>query len=75
MGKSHYILNPLSKDMMGEQILSNAGSVFPLFTTNGNYGGSIELQQSDSNTPEIGIELLESKKKSRNSTEGCSIIC
>ncbi len=49
--------------MMGEQILSNAGSVFSLFTTNGDYCGNIELQQSDSNTLEIGIELLESKRK------------
>ncbi len=61
-GEKSLYLNPLSKNMMGEQILSNAGSVFSLFTTNGNYGGSIELQQSDSNTPEIGIELLEGKK-------------
>ncbi len=54
-------MNPLSKDMMGEQILSNADSVFFLFTTNGDYCGSIE-QQSDSNTPKTGIDLLESKR-------------
>ncbi len=60
--KSLY-LNPLSKDMMWEQILSNANSEIFLFTTNGDYCGNIELQQSDSNTLEIGIELLESKRK------------
>ncbi len=61
-GEKSLYLNPLSKDMMWEQILSNADSVFSLFTTNGDYCGSIELQQSDSNTPEIGIDLLESKR-------------
>ena len=33
-----------------------------MFTADGDYCGSIELQQSDSNTPEIGIDLLESKR-------------
>ncbi len=61
-GEKSLYLNPLSKDMMWEQILSNADSVFSLFTANGDYCGSIELQHSDSNTPEIGIDLLESKR-------------
>ena len=61
-GEMSLYLNPLSKDMMQEQILSNANSVFSLFTADGDYCGSIELQQSDSNTPEIGIDLLESKR-------------
>lgn len=61
-GEKSLYLNPLSKDMMWEQILSNADSVFSLFMTNGDYCGSIELQQSDSNTPEIGIDLLKSKR-------------
>lgn len=61
-GETSLYLNPLSKDMMWEQILSNADSVFSLFTANGDYCGSIELQHSDSNTPEIGIDLLESKR-------------
>ncbi len=58
-GETTLYLNPISKDMMWEQILSNADCVFSLFMTNGDYCGSIELQQPDSNTPEIGIELLE----------------
>ena len=61
-GETSLYLNPLSKDMMWEQILNNADSVFSLFTANGDYCGSIELQHSDSNTPEIGIDLLESKR-------------
>ena len=55
-------LNPLSKDMMWEQTLHHSESVFSLFTTDGDYCGSIELQHSDSNMPEIGIDLLESKR-------------
>jgi len=61
-GENSLYLNLLSKDMMWEQILSDADSVFSLFTANGDYCGSIEVQQSDSNTPEIGIDLLESKR-------------
>lgn len=58
-GEKSLYLNPISKDIMWEQILSNADSVFSLFMANGDYCGSIELQQPDSNTPEIGIDLLE----------------
>lgn len=61
-GETSLYLNPVSKDMMWEQILNNEDSVFSLFTANGDYCGSIELQQPDSNTPEIGIDLLESKR-------------
>jgi len=61
-GKKSLYLNPLSKDMMWEQILSNAESVFSLFIANGDYCGSIELQQSDSNMPEIGIDLLKNQR-------------
>ena len=45
--------------MMWEQILKNADSVFSLFTANGDYCGSIEVQHPGSHTPEIGIDLLE----------------
>lgn len=61
-GETSLYLNPLSKDMMWEQTLNHAESIFSLFTTDGDYCGSIELQHSDSNTPEIGIDLLESKR-------------
>lgn len=64
-GETSLYLNPVSKDMMWEQILKNEDSVFSLFTENGNYCGSIELQQPDSNTPEIGIDLLEDKRNQR----------
>lgn len=61
-GESSLYLNPISKDMMWEQILNNADSVFSLFTVEGDYCGSIELQQPNSKTPEIGIDLLEDKR-------------
>lgn len=55
-------MNLLSKDIMLEQLLSNADSVFSLFTENGDYYGSIELQQPDSSMSEIGIVLLEGQR-------------
>ena len=61
-GETSLYLNPLSKDMMWEQTLNHSESIFSLFTTDGDYCGSIELQHSDSNMPEIGIDLLESKR-------------
>ena len=61
-GEASLYLNPVSRDMMWEQILKNADSVFSLFTENGDYCGSIELQQPDSNIPEIGVDLLENKR-------------
>ncbi len=61
-GEASLYLNPVSRDMMWEQILKNADSVFSLFTETGDYCGSIELQQPDSNIPEIGIDLLENKR-------------
>lgn len=61
-GETSLYLNPISKDMMWEQILDKADSVFSLFTGKGEYCGSIELQQPNSKTPEIGIDLLEDKR-------------
>lgn len=61
-GEDSLYLNPRSKDMMWEQILSNADSVFSVFTAKWEYCGSIELQNYDGNTPEIGIDLLENKR-------------
>lgn len=61
-GEASLYLNPISKDLMWEQILKNADSVFSLFTVKEDYCGSIELQQPNSDTPEIGIDLLENKR-------------
>ncbi len=61
-GETSLYSNPVSKDTMWEQILNHADNVFSLFTAEEDYCGSIELQQPDSNTPEIGIDLLENKR-------------
>lgn len=61
-GEASLYLNPISKDMMWEQILEHADSVFSLFTVKGDYCGSIELQHPNSKMPEIGIDLLEGKR-------------
>lgn len=61
-GETSLYLNPITKDMMWEQILNNADSVFSLFAANGDYCGSIELQHPDSHTPEIGVDLIEDKR-------------
>ena len=50
-GEASLYLNPVSRDMMWEQILKMR-IAFSLFTENGDYCGSIELQQPDSNIPE-----------------------
>lgn len=61
-GEKSLYLNPLSKDLMWEQTLNDADSVFSLFTVKGDYCESIELQHPDNYTPEIGIDLLENKR-------------
>lgn len=61
-GESSLYLNPRSKDMMWEQTLKDADNIFSVFTVNGDYCGSMELQYPDSKTPEIGIDLMEDKR-------------
>ncbi|MCM1025932.1 MAG: GNAT family N-acetyltransferase [Roseburia sp.] len=61
-GETTLYLNPRSKDMMWEQTLNHSEGMFSVFIKKGDYCGSIELQDSDSNTPEIGIDLVENKR-------------
>ena len=65
-GESSLYLNPRSKDMMWEQTLNDADNIFSVFTVNGDYCGSMELQQSDSRTPEIGIDYFLIRISSNN---------
>lgn len=58
-GETTLFLNPYCKDMMWEQVLHGKDKVFSIFTKNGEYCGSVELQNPLSKTPEIGIDLLE----------------
>ena len=48
--------------MMWEQVLEGEDKVFSVFEINGGYCGSLELQNPDSDTPEIGIDLFENKR-------------
>lgn len=61
-GEDTLFLNEHCKDMMWEQVLEGEDKVFSVFEINGDYCGSLELQNPDSDTPEIGIDLFENKR-------------
>lgn len=61
-GNGTLFLNPICKDMMWEQVLNGKDKVYSIFSKEGEYCGSIELQKPETNTPEIGIDLLENKR-------------
>lgn len=61
-GEDTLFLNPYCKDMMWEQVLSGKDKVYSVFDNNGEYCGSMELQRPESAVPEIGIDLVESKR-------------
>lgn len=61
-GEDTLFLNPYCKDMMWEQVLSGKDKVYSVFDNNGEYCGSMELQRPESDIPEIGIDLVESKR-------------
>lgn len=55
------LLNPLYKDRMWEQVLKGDTKVFSIYR-NREYCGSVELQNPESSSPEIGIDLLECER-------------
>ena len=61
-GDATLFLNPYCKDMMWERVLQGKDKVFSIFDKNDQYCGSIELQNPLSETPEIGIDLLENMR-------------
>lgn len=61
-GEHTLFLNEHCKDMMWKQVLEGEDKVFSVFEINGDYCGSLELQNPDSDTPEIGIDLFENKR-------------
>lgn len=61
-GEHTLFLNEHCKDMMWEQVLEGEDKVFSVFEINGDYCGSLELQNPDSDTPEIEIDLFENKR-------------
>ena len=60
-GEKTFFLNPLCKDMMWEQVLKGNTKIFSIYR-NADYCGSVELQNPESITPEIGIDLLECER-------------
>lgn len=61
-GESTLFFNPICKDMMWEQVLGGKDKVFSIYDKSGEYCGSVELQHPDSDTPELGIDLMEDKR-------------
>ncbi|MGN0680185.1 MAG: GNAT family N-acetyltransferase [Oscillospiraceae bacterium] len=62
-GESSLFLMPIIKDMMWETTLNNErDKQYSIYEDNGEYCGCIELQKYQSDTPEIGLNLLESKR-------------
>lgn len=62
-GDNTLFLNPATKDIMWNvAIRRDKDILFSIYEENGEYCGCIELQNFRSTTPEIGIDLLESKR-------------
>jgi RimJ/RimL family protein N-acetyltransferase len=61
-GEGSLYLNPVSKDMMWEQTLDGEDMVYSIFNKDDMYCGSLELQNPQSKTPELGINLLETMR-------------
>ncbi len=60
-GEKSFFLNPLCKDTMWEQVLKGNIKIYSIYR-NVSYCGSVELQNPESITPEIGIDLLECER-------------
>ncbi len=61
-GESSLFLNPHIKDMMWDSTIHSESKIYSIFDSKGEYCGSTELQNPSSDTPEIGIDLLENKR-------------
>lgn len=62
-GDNTLFLNPATKDIMWNvAIRRDKDILFSIYEENGEYCGCIELQNFRSTTPEIGIDLMESKR-------------
>ncbi|MGN0604726.1 MAG: GNAT family N-acetyltransferase [Oscillospiraceae bacterium] len=61
-GESSFFLNPYLKDMMWKNVLTGGDEFYSIYEITGDYCGSFEIQNPCSDTPEIGIDLLETKR-------------
>lgn len=74
-GDSTLFLNPATKDIMwNAAIRQNENKIFSIYEENGEYCGCIELQNFQSTTPEIGIDLLENKRKHGIATKAVRLL-
>lgn len=58
-GETTLFKNPVTKNMMWEVTLNGVTKIYSIYNSENQYCGSIELQNPTSETPEIGIDLLE----------------
>lgn len=62
-GDTTLFLNDAVKDLMWDSAVNHQkNKSFPIYDFNGEYCGNIEIQNYQSNTPEMGIDLLENKR-------------
>lgn len=59
-GENTLFKNPMAMDLMWEETINGKTKVYSIYNMEGQFCGSIELQKPTSDTPEIGIDLLES---------------
>lgn len=61
-GEETMFAHPLVKEDMWESIMEGSTICLSIIDSNGEYCGNLEVQDPESTTPEIGIELVESKR-------------
>lgn len=61
-GENSLFLKPSTADIMWDGTIKSGNMIYSIFDSNNDYCGSTELQNPDSNTPEIGIDLMENKR-------------
>lgn len=74
-GPDTFFLNPLCKDMMWEIILKSDFKIFSVYDREDFYCGSLEVQNIDSRTPELGIDLLESRRNQGIAATVIRLLC
>ena len=62
-GENSLFYNPISREKLWNEMINDENNkYYSIFDDNGNYCGCIELQNCISETPEIGLNLVESKR-------------
>ena len=62
-GENSLFYNPISREKLWNEMINDENDkYFSIYDDNGDYCGCIELQNCKSETPEIGLYLLENKR-------------